>query len=156
MNWLARLKNTECTPIPTLQKLQKGIEGVSVVSVGTSLGGVEKSLSSEQADNDPAPDATKLCWPVGAALNSVEIDLVTARLVRFTDKGMALDDGEALAHRLVIRDREQDTRRVCLECAHLRSGHCGNWKLAGVAIRSRDSKLPADLTTQLQHCDGFY
>lgn len=107
----------------------------------------------KEAANDPEPNPDRWCWPASDALNTAEIETFTMRLARFT--GMGRDDGEALADRLVIRDREQDPRRVCMECAHLRSGHCGNWKLAGVAIRSRDSKLPTDMLTQLQHCDGF-
>jgi len=56
---------------------------------------------------------------------------------------------------MVIRDREQDDRRLSLECLYLRSGRCGNWQAAGVAIRAIDARLPADLIHQLQRCDGF-
>ncbi len=78
------------------------------------------------------------------------------RLSRFTDKGLSLDDAERLADKLVIRDRDGDNRRVCLECAHLQhGGRCGNWQAAGVAIRARDAQLPGDFTTMLQRCDGY-
>ena len=65
-----------------------------------------------------------------------------------------------LADKLVTRDRDLDDRRICLECRHLSgvgqtSWRCGNWQAAGVAIRSRDSLLPADLVLLLQRCDGF-
>ena len=88
-------------------------------------------------------------------MNTGEIDTFTARLSRFTDKGLTLDDGEALADKLVMRDREPDDRRLCLECTHLggfgpQSWRCGAWQVAGVAIRA-----PADLVLQLQRCDGF-
>lgn len=100
------------------------------------------------------------CYPHSTAMNGNEIDLFTARLHRFTDKGLTRTDGEALAYRLVIRDREADDRRSCLECRHLSgygntSWRCGNWQAAGVAIRPRDTQLPADLVLQLQRCDGF-
>ncbi len=100
--------------------------------------------------------ADSVCWPHSSAMNGVEIDTFTARLARFTDKGLSLIDGEALADRLVIRDRDLDDRRVCMECAHLRhGGRCGNWKAAEVAIRARDSQMPSDFTTMLQRCDWF-
>jgi hypothetical protein len=100
------------------------------------------------------------CWPHSSAMNGVEIDTFAARLHQFTDKGLARNDGETLADKLVLRDRDQDDRRVCLECKHF-AGHgagswrCGNWQAASVAIRSRDAQLPADLVMQLQRCDGF-
>ncbi len=88
-----------------------------------------------------------------------QAELTTARLHRFIDKGMSHDDAQALADRLALRDADDD-RRVCLECTHLggygRTGwRCGNWQRAGVAIKTRDSQLPADLVQQLQRCDGF-
>ncbi len=88
-------------------------------------------------------------------MNGTEIDTFTARLARFTDQGRILADAEALADELVQRDREGDDRRVCLECLHLQRGRCGNWQVAGIAIRSRDAQLPPDLILQLQRCDGF-
>ena len=100
--------------------------------------------------------ADSCCWPHSSAMNGEEVDTFTARLARFTDKGLSLIDAERLADKLVARDREGDDRRVCLECAHLRhGGRCGNWQAAGVAIRARDAQLPGDFTVMLQRCDGF-
>lgn len=93
-------------------------------------------------------------------MNGVEIGTFETRLQKFTEKGLARKDGEVLADKLVLRDRESDDRRVCLECQHF-AGHgagswrCGNWQGAGVALRSRDSLLPTDLVLQLQRCHGF-
>ena len=87
-------------------------------------------------------------------MNGAEIDTFTSRLVQLTDRGLILADAERLADKLVQRDREGDDRRVCLECLHLQRGRCGNWQVAGVAIRSRDAQLPPDLILQLQRCDG--
>ena len=114
------------------------------------------------AANDPAPvtqNPDRWCWPHSEAMNTGEIDTFTARLARFTDKGLSLGDGEALADKLVVRDRESDDRRLCLECTHL-AGHagqwgCRNWQRAGVAVRARDAGLSAALVMQLQRCDGF-
>lgn len=100
------------------------------------------------------------CRPNSTAMNSAEIGTFTARLARFTDKGVSHGDAERLADKLVMRDREQDDRRLCLECTHLggygaSSWRCDNWQRAGVAIRARDAQLPVDLVQQLQRCDGL-
>jgi hypothetical protein len=105
-------------------------------------------------------DLDRWCWPHSSAMNDVEIDTFAARLHQFTDKGLARMDSEALADKLVVRDREQDDRRVCLECKHFAghgavSWHCCNWHTAGVALRSSDAQLPAVLVVQLQRCNGF-
>lgn len=106
--------------------------------------------------NDPDGD----CWPHSRAMTGSEIDLFTARMARFTDKGVTHGDAESLADKLVVRDRDDDDRVLCLECSHLggygrTSWRCGNWQAAGVAIRPRDTQLPADLVLRLQRCDGF-
>lgn len=93
-------------------------------------------------------------------MTGAEIEGFSLRLHKFTDKGLGRNEGEALADKLVLRDRDQDDRRVCLECKHL-AGHgagswrCGNWQAAGVALNSRDVQLPTVLVVQLQRCDGF-
>lgn len=104
------------------------------------------------------PDA--FCWPSSMAMNSAEIDLFMARLDRFANKGLSLHEREALADKLVIRDREADDRQSCLECRHLSGSgratwRCGNSQAAGVAIHPRDTQLPADWVMQLQRCPGF-
>jgi len=131
--------------------------GLSPLLLAASLA-MDASISAARTlpGHDPYAD----CWPDSTAMTGAEIDLFTARLHRFNDKGLTRTDGEALADRLVIRDREGDDRRLCLECRHLSGfGHtswrCGNWQAAGVAIRPRDTQLPADLVLQLQRCDGF-
>jgi hypothetical protein len=89
-----------------------------------------------------------------------EIDTFTARLIRFTGKGVNHTDAEQLADKLVARDRQQDDRRHCLECLHLAgygagSWRCKNWQGAGVALQARDAGLPGDLVRTLQRCNGF-
>jgi hypothetical protein len=112
------------------------------------------------ADKLPAHDPDAVCWPYSPAMNGGEIELFMARLHRLSDKGLSQTTGEALADKMVIRDRESDERRVCLECRHLSgygagSWRCGNWQSAGIANQSRDTSLPADLVLQLQRCAGF-
>ena len=87
-------------------------------------------------------------------MSGQEIDTFTARLARFTDKGASLEEAERLADKLVIRDREGDDRRLCLECAHLHGAgrwRCGNWDAADVA---REGLAP-DLVKTLQRCSGY-
>ena len=96
------------------------------------------------------------CWPRSTAMTGAEIDNFKARLSKFGDKGLTASDGEALADKLVLRDREADDRRACLECRNLSgygsaSRRCSNWKAAGVGA----SGLPLDLVLMLQRCDGF-
>ncbi|NMM08712.1 MAG: hypothetical protein HHJ16_00335 [Polaromonas sp.] len=131
-------------------------ERLSSVLAVPSPAVLEKHDSSIAVTKDP----DRWCWPQSSAMNGAEIDTFTARLHQFTDKGLARNDGESLADKLVLRDRESDDRRVCLECQHF-AGHgpgswrCCNWQTAGVALRSRDAQLPAVLVVQLQRCDGF-
>ncbi|MDP2165935.1 MAG: hypothetical protein Q8K21_17285 [Hydrogenophaga sp.] len=112
---------------------------------------------SHEASNDAGPhlpNPDRYCWPQSTAMNTVELDTFTARLARFTDKGMGLEDAERLADKLVGRDRESDGRRVCLECAHLQ-GHgrwrCSNWEKADTASQG----LAPELVLALQRCSGY-
>lgn len=150
---ISRLLAVSAVPTEAVSATPEELSSVLAVPSPAVL---EKHDSSIAVTEDP----DRWCWPNSAAMNSAEIDPFAARLHKFTDKGLPRNDGEALADRLVVRDRDQDDRRVCLECAHF-AGHgagswrCGNWQAAGVAIRSRDAQLPADLVVQLQRCNGF-
>ena len=150
---VSRLVAVSSVPAVAVTALPKLVSSVLAVP---SLAVLEKRESSIAVTEDP----DRWCWPHSSAMNGAEIDTFAVRLHKFTDKGLARNDGEALADKLVLRDREQDDRRVCLECKHF-AGHgagswrCGNWQAAGVALRSRDAQLPADLVVQLQRCDGF-
>ena len=109
-------------------------------------------------DTTPATDPDRWCWPHSEAMNGREIDTFTARLSRFTDRGLSLADAEREADRLVIRDRESDNRRLCLECAHLHGAgrwRCGNWHRAEVVTQLKDAHLPGALVLTLQRCPGF-
>ena len=140
--WLARLKY-EKLPDTSATKPTKPLQGDEMPGF---VGFV--------ADPAPASDLDRWCWPHSQAMNTGEIDTFTARLVRFTDKGLSLADAESEADRLVIRDRECDDRRLCLECTHLQGTdrwRCGNWQAANVA-RDRLSRV---LVLMLQRCGGF-
>lgn len=70
-----------------------------------------------------------------------------ARLMRW---GWPEADAQALAERLVIRDRSGDDRASCIECQHHRPGRCGNHRAAG--LHSPD--VGHDLAAMLQRCPG--
>lgn len=165
MNWLARLKNApsvETDATKATKPLHAPAEAGFVGFVAPALTVLEKIKHGSVAVSDTVATAIdnpdRWCWPASAAMNRVEIETFTARLSRFTDKGMTIAEGEVLADKLVIRDREQDGRHSCFECVSLtHSGgwRCGNWQLAGVAIRTRDAQLSSELVHQLQRCNGF-
>lgn len=114
MTWLARLKKQKAHGIYPTEPTKPGFVGF----VGTPSGHIQKIESDAPAVNDPAIDPDRWCWPHSTAMNTVEIDTFIARLARFTDKGLIKDAAECLADSLVIRDREQDDRAMCLECTH--------------------------------------
>ena len=136
--------------VPTLPELVSTVLAVPSPAV----------LQKRDLSIDVMQGPDRWSWPHSSAMNGAEIDTFTARLFRFNDKGLPRSDGETLADKLVIRDRELDDRRVCLECVHLtehgaRSWRCCNWKAASVAHQSRDAQLASDLVRLLQRCDGF-
>jgi len=160
------------TPATTTVQAMPPADSASttVIDIGTvrppgltpKLLAASKALDAQTHAAGPLPgnDADRWCWPHSSAMTGSEIDTFTARLARFTAKGVSAPDAEALADKLVTRDRESDDRRLCLECTHLAgyshsSWRCSNWQAACIAIRPRDTQLPADLVLQLQRCAGF-
>ena len=101
------------------------------------------------------PDPDRWCWPHSDALTGREIDTFTGRLALFTAKGLTPNDAEVLADKLMIRDRDGDDRRVCLECSHLRCqaghSHCLGLRYAGMG----GSLVLSGQIAMLQRCDGF-
>lgn len=80
-------------------------------------------------------------------MNTGEIERFTARMELFRRRGLSDDLAEAMADKLVRRDREGDDRRVCLECANLNGRRCTAWRAAGIG----DSDV-SDLRAKLQRC----
>lgn len=135
------------------------------VSAVTTVDGYAKSegLSSvlTVASSAILEKHDRWCWPHSSAMNGGEIELFQARSVRFAERGLSGNESEAMAEKLVARDRDADDRRFCLECKHFSgysqaSWRCGNWPTGGIAIRMRERLLPADFVLQLQRCDGFF
>jgi len=89
-------------------------------------------------------------------MNALELDTFTERLSRFTAKGLTLAQAEALADRLVIRDREGLDMGACLECQHCTGSRCTAPARAGLGtpgLRAFDVHPIRDL---LQRCSGFH
>ena len=150
---VARLLTVSSVPAVAVTELPELLSTVLSVPSHAIL---EKHDSSIAVTVDP----DRWCWPHSPAMNGAEIETFQVRLHLLTQKGLANKDAEALANKLMFRDRDLDDRRVCLECKHLigngaGSWRCGNWKDAGVAISSTYALLPADLVMQLQRCNGF-
>jgi len=150
---VSRLLAVSAVPAEAVPAMQEKLSSVMAVTSPVVL---EKHDSSIAVTEDP----DRWCWPHSSAMNGAEIQTFESRLHKFIGKGLVRNDSEALADKLVHRDRDQDDRRVCLECKHFAehgagSWRCGNWQAAGVAIRSCDAQLPADLVVLLQRCDGF-
>lgn len=154
--------NSEIVPTPVPPKLPKpGFVG-SVSAIPLHIPEKKEAANDfptvQAAHLMPHIDPDRWCWPHSTAMNTAEIDSFMARLARFTDRGLPAADGEGLADKLVIRDRQQDDRHSCFECTHLAGAggwRCGNWQRAGVAIRARDAQLPTDFVSLLQRCDGY-
>lgn len=99
------------------------------------------------------------CWPHSSAMNTQEIATFSVRLEQFSRKGVSLAEAEFLADRLVLRDRDEDDRQLCLECQHLQgdvgSWRCSNAHAARMAVGIANAPLPVGMTQQLQRCPGF-
>lgn len=165
--WLKRLKNQNASATDATEPAKpkkSGFETDFVAFVASPQELTERfdgarSFSKQQtpAVNDchalPA-DSDCSGWQRSLAFNSQELEIIVARMVRFTDIGLPDTEAQEMAERLVIRDRECDDRRSCLECVQLHAmgvWRCGNWQQAEVP---RDG-VPRDLVMQLQRCPGF-
>lgn len=144
-----------------LASLRKVARVVTVVVANAQTLAANALAPTYQSDAMPLPmdDPDRWCWPASDAMTGREIETFIKRADLFFWRNLANHEAEGLADKLVNRDRDGDTRRVCMECRHLidigSTWRCGNWQAAGVAIRQRDNQMPADLATQLQRCDGF-
>lgn len=93
-----------------------------------------------------------------AALDLVAVAWTDADIGRFVERrdwlvrwGWSSANAEALADRLVRRDRSGDTRVSCVECQHYRPGWCANH----VAAELGTAEVGRDLAGLLQRCPGY-
>lgn len=118
-------------------------------------GGQSRPDAEALAAQGMAFDPDRHCWPHTNAMNTVEIDIFTARVHLFTERGATITEAEGLADALVQRDRDADERCMCLECSHLRRSaglwRCGQWERAGLP----STEVPGDGVNLLQRCSDF-
>lgn len=86
-----------------------------------------------------AKDAADRCH--GPAWSELEIQTFVARVALFMRRGMSATDADDLAEALVLRDRDGDDRRVCIECKHGRASRCPDGAPMSLGLPHR--------------CDGF-
>ena len=137
--------------------------GLSSVSSVQNQELIEDFLSQKinASDQDGAKSYSDLwCYPNSSAMNTDEIAIFQTRISRYKSCELDAEKAEALADKLLIRDREQgaDDRISCLECRHLvnvNGWYCKNWQQSKVCIRERDAYIGTDWVMLLQRCDGF-
>lgn len=103
--------------------------------------------------NDPEfspSDLDRWCWPAGDAMNGAEIEMMLSRTAIFLRRGLTLEQADLLADALMKRDRDEDDRRLCLECSHLRGRTCGRATAAGMGSNVTST------VRLLQRCPAFH
>jgi len=85
------------------------------------------------------------------AWTDADIARFLARRDRLMRWGWSETEAEALAERLVLRDRDADSRVSCTECRHYSPGSCANHRRAGISA----PYVGRDLAGMLQRCPGF-
>lgn len=128
--------------------------------VGIILAGDDAAIRSvprgrARGDSPHASQARAQSGAVPAPMSTAEVDLFMARVERFTSRGLpgwGLPGwAESLTDRLLVRDREGDDRRMCIECRHCTSGRsCGRARAAGLSHQEL-----GELTVMLQRCPAF-
>ena len=108
----------------------RNVAGLARVAEKFARTGGNPLLTREQADRCHAPS-----W------NDAEVQAFADRRDRLLRWGYSEQDADDLAERLTLRDREQDDRRICVECHHGRSRRCPDGE-----------PLPGDV---LHRCGGF-
>ena len=140
--WIDRLQARTAHPPTggtdeTDETLARGV--LSVMAVGTERG---------PANSSPAelgPDLSAVAWTEG------DIDRFLSRRARLLRWGWPEPEAEALADRLVRRDRDLDARVSCADCRHYRPDRCSNHRRAGLSTPD----VGRVLAGLLQRCPGF-
>ena len=147
--WALRLAEESAAPIApvTAETAKRG--HVSVLAVTPKGGGRElhapPAAECRQADRLEALDLAAVAWTDSDVARFLDR---RARLLRW---GWPEHEAEALADRLVRRDREADSRVSCTDCRHYLPGRCGNHRRAGL----HTPEVGRDLAALLQRCGGF-
>lgn len=147
--WAARLQEKTCAP-PLPGTVKTDERGVLSVSAVTPRGGAREFEARALLPVDLRGMAEPVD-PAAVAWTDADIARFLDRRTRLMRWGWAESEAETLADRLVRRDREQDDRVNCTDCANYRPGRCGNHRRAG--LQSPD--VGRDLAMLLQRCPGF-
>ena len=92
-------------------------------------------------------DADRCHWPTW---DDDEIAAFVARHARLLAQGLTNGDADDLAERLTLRDRDGDTRHLCIECVNFRGRRCRQPERAGVG-----DQAVGTLALILQNCPAF-
>jgi len=161
--WLDRL-HSEISETPYEGSSESAKRGDSILSTPTHEGGYENSRGAVEAlpaaptKRGPTARIYRLIRAQGdeAHADAWSADTIGAFIVRrdaFLRRGYGTDDADDLAERLTLRDREQDGRRMCVECSHLgERGRC--LAAAGGQLPDADRRLEP-VPTILQRCEAF-
>lgn len=100
---------------------------------------------------DPEPWREHLAQPADDA----ELETMARRVVRFEALGMPSELADRTADRLLVRDREGDTRQPCAECAACRfDAFTETWRCSS-RMGMAGALQRIFVTEQLQRCPGF-
>lgn len=104
----------------------------------------------------PKPNPDRATWPHSVAMNTGEIDRMLQRLALFADRGLTVPEAEAIADKLVTRDREGDRRGSCAECRRLAGYGATGWRCTDRTPGNElaGARLARDWLVQLHHCPG--
>lgn len=114
--------------------------------------------ASPDPGGTPAPVATdpdSWCWPHSQAMNGTELAAMSARIERYSRRGIEEAQAERLADLVKDCERQANGLRLCLDCRLLvgnvaQPWRCLSHRAAGVA---RD--LPGDFVRTPQRCSAY-
>lgn len=125
----------------------------SVRSLPNALESEERRALSQDSQDSQRLGPTQQCLDLAAvAWTDADVSRFLHRRARLLRWGWAEPEAEALAERLVKRDRDTDPRVTCTECSHYRPGRCSNHRSAGLST----AEVGRDLAGMLQRCAGFF
>ena len=176
--WLARAQIQETEPNPTDETDKTPLSSVSSVTpgpisensrtcracthrlpVGTCAQPVAAGLREHFGIVWPDPTHAATCpaysakpqapkaWNHAPA-SDAELATMAQRCEHFERLGLPDREADRLADKLLLRDRDLDDRRVCLECQHLR-GRPGAWRCHA------PGGMPSPLVATLQRCPSW-
>ena len=115
-------------------------------------------MIERDAANDPSWPGSPRYWSTSTGMSEQEIALFQRRLDRFSDLGLDIETSERQGDCMLLRDRDGDNRRACIECAHLCTQgrwRCTNARHAELCSTRTDSPVAEEFALLSQRCNGF-